>query len=194
MKTTQLAAVLAIAETTFCAGKTQPPVKATVIICLQSDPHFQFGIRPLASAMFGNIGVRIDWRELDSCPEGVGAIRVSASYNSRGSHKLQTLAYAQPFGDSIVVFPDRINELNRAGGPSVLAHVLVHEIAHMLEGIPRHSSSGIMKERWNDHDYQEMRRKPLHFAPDDIELIYSGLKARQSRIAGTLAPGNIAGH
>lgn len=32
--------------------------------------------------MFASIGVRIDWRERDSCPVGVGAIQVRLSYDS----------------------------------------------------------------------------------------------------------------
>jgi hypothetical protein len=42
----------------------------------------------------------------------------------------------------------------------------VHEITHVLEGIDRHSATGIMKDRWDDNDYAEMRRKPLRFAPE----------------------------
>jgi hypothetical protein len=65
----------------------------------------------------------------------------------------------------------------------LLAHVLVHEITHVLEGISRHSATGIMKDRWDDNDYSEMRRKPLRFAQEDVNLIYDGLKARQARVA-----------
>ena len=39
-------------------------------------------VRSLASAVFASIGVRIDWRERDSCPVGVGAIQVRLSYDS----------------------------------------------------------------------------------------------------------------
>src|ERR1035441_2688583 len=45
-----------------------------------------------------------------------------------------------------------------------------------LEGISRHSSTGIMKARLDYHDYFEMRRKPLPFAQEDVNLIYDGLK------------------
>jgi hypothetical protein len=79
-----------------------------------------------------------------------------------------------------------VQELNRNGGPSVLAHVLVHEITHVLEGIDRHSATGIMKDRWDDNDYFEMRRKPLRFAQKDVDLIYDGLKVRQARLATAL--------
>jgi hypothetical protein len=136
------------------------------------------GVRPLAAAMFASLGVRIDWHEQDSCPAGVGALKVRLSYHSTSMRNSEALAFAQPYDGSrsIVVFLNRIQELNRKGGPSVMAHVLVHEITHVLEGIDRHSATGIMKAHWNDQDYFEMRRKPLVFAPEDVNLIYAGLK------------------
>jgi hypothetical protein len=95
------------------------------------------------------------------------------------------------------MFPDRVQELNRSGGPSLLAHVLVHEIAHVLEGIDRHSTSGIMTAEWNDNDFLGMRRKALRFAPEDIDLIYDGLQVRNAHlgaaVAAVVAPAGIAG-
>jgi hypothetical protein len=40
-----------------------------------------------------------------------------------------------------------------------------------------------MKDRWDDNDYSEMRRKPLCFAPEDVDLIYAGLKVPKTRVA-----------
>jgi hypothetical protein len=73
--------------------------------------------------------------------------------------------------------------LNRDRGPNLLAHVLVHEITHILQGISRHSPTGIMKGQWDYDDYFEMSRRPLPFAQKDIDLIYDGLKARRARMA-----------
>src|ERR1019366_7878144 len=39
-------------------------------------PYILIGVRPLASAMFASIAVRIAWHELDTCPAEVGAIQV----------------------------------------------------------------------------------------------------------------------
>jgi len=55
----------------------------------------------------------------------------------------------------------------------VLAHVLVHEITHVLEGIARHSASGIMKARWEGADYERMYFAPLPFAGEDLRLIHA---------------------
>jgi hypothetical protein len=138
--------------------------------------------------MFASIGVRIDWHDRDSCPVGEGAIQVRLSYDPP---KFTALAFAQPHQGTIVVFPDRVHESSRYGGPSVLAHVLVHEITHVLEGIDRHSATGIMKARWDDNDFSEMEYQPLPFAQEDIDLIYAGLKARQARLATAMMSGAL---
>jgi hypothetical protein len=178
MKTTRLVAMLAMAGASLCAGQSAATQKATVTVCMEPDQHVLMGVRPLASAMFASIGVRIDWRERDSCPVGVGAVQVRLSHDSTRVRDsgAEALAFARPYAGTVVVFLDRVQELNRNGGPSVLAHVLVHEITHVLEGIDRHSATGIMKARWNYNDYLEMRRKPLLFAQEDVNLIYDGLK------------------
>jgi hypothetical protein len=155
---------------------------------MDPDPQVLMGVRPLASKMFASIGVRIDWHDRDSCPAGVGAIQVHMSYDPPGIRKFKTLAFAQPYdGNIVVVFPDRVKESNPKVGPPLMAHVLVHEITHVLEGISRHSATGIMKAQWDDNDYFEMRRKPLRFAQEDVDLIYDGLKVRQAPVASAVA-------
>src|ERR1022692_4940389 len=131
MKTTRLVAMLAMAGASLFAGQSAAPQKATVTVCMEPDQHVLMGVRPLASAMFASIGVRIDWRERDSCPAGVGAIQVRLSYNSTGMRNSEALAFAQPYEGTVVVFLDRVQELNRNGVRSVMAHVLVHEITHV---------------------------------------------------------------
>jgi hypothetical protein len=191
MKTTPLVAMVAMAGASLCAGQSAAVQKATVTICLEPDPLVLMGVRPLVSKMFASIAVRVDWHDRDSCPVGVGAIQVRMSHNPPSIRKFKSLAFAQPYEGTIVVFPDRVQELNRNGGPSVLAHVLVHEITHVIEGIDRHSATGIMKDRWDDNDYFEMRRKPLPFAQEDVNLIYDGLQARQGRVA-TAVPAAVS--
>jgi Zn-dependent protease with chaperone function len=178
MEWKRVAVLIAVAGLSLKA-RERPAPKATVMVCMDADQHVLMGVRPLASAMFASIGVRIDWRERGLYPAGKCAIQVQLSYRSAGYGKPKALAYAQPYEGTIVIFLDRVQQLNHEGGPSVLAHVLAHEITHVLEGIDRHSETGLMKETWNNQDYAVMRRKPLPFAPEDIRLIYEGLKARR---------------
>jgi Zn-dependent protease with chaperone function len=187
MKTKRLAAMLIMAGASLCAGQRAVTEKATVVVCMEPDQHVLMGVRPLASAMFASIGVRIDWRERDSCPVGVGAVQVRLSHDSPRIRNSEALAFARPYAGTIVVFIDRVQQLDRQGVRSVMAHVLVHEITHVIEGIDRHSATGIMKAHWNANDYFEMRRKPLPFAQEDVNLIYDALKIPRAAPAATVA-------
>jgi len=150
---------------------------------MNPDQNVQMGVRPIVSTVFGSIGVRIDWREPDSCPAESGAIQVHLSHDAPRIGHSEALAFARPYAGGIVVFLDRVQQLHGAGVRFVMAFVLVHEITHVLEGIERHSATGVMKARWNDSDYFEMRLNRLRFAPEDVDLIYDGLKMRQARVA-----------
>src|SRR6185369_9582631 len=97
-------------------------------------------------------------------------------------------AFARPFADGvdgITVIYERIRTATE--GPtrvqSILAHVLAHEIAHVLIGTAGHAETGIMKAHWNGRDYAAMNVKPLEFTPDDVDMIVKGLNAWKSQIA-----------
>ena len=77
-----------------------------------------------------------------------------------------------------MVFFDRVME--KPGNVSILlGHVIAHEVTHILQGVARHSESGVMKAQWTGADYREMTWEPLQFTDDDVMLIHSGLKVRR---------------
>jgi hypothetical protein len=65
----------------------------------------------------------------------------------------------------------------------LLAHVLVHEITHILQGTEQHSGSGIMKAVWTHQDHLQMLTGALPFTPQDVEMIHRGLAARASGVS-----------
>jgi hypothetical protein len=96
----------------------------------------------------------------------------------------EMLGYALPYeGTRIVVFWERIEATapNRDAA-QLLAHVMAHEIGHVLEGTSRHSASGLMKAHWDKTDVRDLCWKPMPFAEEDIVLIYLGMKERASRV------------
>ena len=138
----------------------------------------------LASRMFADIGVETDWMEranhADSCSRN-DAIVITLSYQSAESDHPGVWGYARPYeGKHIVVFWDRMQrKLPLAQVRFLLAHVLVHEITHVLQGIARHSQTGVMKAYWDEHDiFEMMARRGLGFTELDVTLIYRGLAAR----------------
>jgi len=150
----------------------------------------------IASKMFRNIGVKLEWhsdgRFCEARTDQV--IAVSLSTHTPNNLLPGALAYALPYeGIHIEVFYDRMSNARDDLLPHILAHVLVHETTHILQGMNRHSESGIMKAHWEQDDYSRMDTKPLTFSPADIDMIYKGLDARAShRAPGTLAAANVA--
>jgi hypothetical protein len=133
----------------------------------------------IAAQMFAAIEVQIKWRTKGECAASRDAvIHILLLTGAPPNHYPNALAFAKPFeGRNITVFADRVRD--RADPPRVaackLAHVLVHEITHILQGTDYHAASGIMKAKWNQDDFNNMAWKPLSFTPMDIELIKNGI-------------------
>ncbi len=141
--------------------------------------------------MFREIGVDVRFRNdavrAKSANEACGApIVVELERTGDGARgSVSALAYALPYaasGTAIHVLMDRVaDNLNPNFEMVRLAHVLVHEITHVLEQIDRHSDDGIMKAHWDANDYAHMRSHPLPFAAIDIELIHAGIVNRMQQ-------------
>lgn len=144
----------------------------------------------ITSQIFSDVGVRIDWiapgNELLAAHDGAIIIRFSVQM----PHELEprALALAFPFeGTHIQVFYERVRQMVPPKlVPALLAHVFAHEIGHMLEATDVHSSTGIMKPRWDARDYNQMSPKRLSFTDFDKTLIYRGLDARAERLTADL--------
>jgi hypothetical protein len=155
-----------------------------VVVCLESGIQLEYKVDKaeiLASLMFRQAGVVIEWRaSARACrAQGQRAIVVHLLENAPPDTGLQALARAYPFeGVRFDVFLDRISGARPDPRSVLLAHVLVHEITHILQNAARHSETGVMKAHWGSDDYRQMYFKPLPFTAGDIELIHLGLAAR----------------
>jgi hypothetical protein len=99
--------------------------------------------------MFAAIDVNIRWRHtLVGCR--ADGIQFTFSDRTPETFRPGALAYALPDeGTYIRVFYDRNLQAHETRQTNIMAHVLVHEITHILQGVSRHSESGIMKARWD---------------------------------------------
>jgi hypothetical protein len=179
MKLSGAMAVLAIGTGAWAddPGKMS---KAVVAVCIKpgANPTTLYRGQGVAAQLLKQANLRIEWqRDENVCAAAAHGIVVSVSLSTPGDLHPGALAYALPFERTrIVLFYDRLlNTLGPAGVPSLLGHVLAHEIAHILEGVDQHAPSGIMKARWDAHDYAAMQRGGLRFTGDDIDLIHRGL-------------------
>jgi hypothetical protein len=77
-------------------------------------------------------------------------------------------------GPRIVIFFDRVESLlerQRAPEAKILGYVLAHEIGHALQGVVRHSASGVMRATWTTDDFEQMRKDGMGFTEEDVLLI-----------------------
>lgn len=155
--------------------------------------------RGLANEIFAGVGVKIDWytgQPPRSQRSPQTPIVIEMTTGTPRERLPGALAFALPYeGVHIDVFYDRVHEATEPQlTPNVLAHVLVHEITHILQGTCRHSDTGIMKARWNHNDYMEMRLKPLSFTEEDVQLIRFGVAERANETLIAAAPSLLTWH
>jgi hypothetical protein len=177
--TAAIAMGLALAVSAQATGKVQ--------VCVNSSTHVPFFVmvraETIASQIFATAGVAFEWRDAGSaaCRNSDQALTLVLDFHihTAPSDHPGALAYALPYqGSHIVVLFDRFEW--SAGGPSqvaaILAHVMAHEITHLLEGFARHSETGVMKAHWDGGDLRRMEFKPLPFDLEDVYLIQDGLR------------------
>ncbi len=153
-----------------------------VAVCSELGNGFAIARAQLiAGTIFRNIDVRIDWHRPSACP--TDAIRIDYSYQTAWDFIPEAMAYALPYeGTHIVVFYDRLLRQNGPKHfPEMLGHTMAHEIGHILQGVRRHSDTGIMKAHWTPADCEEMAFHPLAFSPLDARIIHRNLEGRQTR-------------
>jgi hypothetical protein len=190
-----LLAIALLGATGACLKADTAAAERTVPVCITRTSKVPFlgQAQMISSGMFEAIGVTIEWRQDRRPPtcavEPDQPILVTLHFRSDELERPKALAYARPYeGRHIVIFYDRVLKTAPPGMAALLlAHVLVHEITHILQGTCRHSASGVMKARWGPEDFDEMALKPLPFTQIDVVLIQQGLEGRYRRQAGPVS-------
>lgn len=191
----RIAGILVLAGMNVQAARDSPPADVTVYVNGDDFPPIpvDFGARDTVTRMYARIGIRLAWRN-DAPGSGTVSgspvsIQIRFASESPKFASPAALAFARPFADgvnAITVMYQRIRMA--AGGParaqSILAHVLAHEIGHVLQSTDWHAQTGVMKAHWNGTDLVAMGKKPLEFTPYDVHLIVKGLAAWKSPTAG----------
>ena len=172
------AASLALMLPLILEAKMSKPV-VTVCVNPGANPTVLYRAQGAATQLLKQADVRIEWRNDErACRTADHGIVVGVSLATPRDLHPGALACAFPFERTrIVLFYDRVlKTLEPAGVPSLLGHLLAHEIVHILQGVDQHAPSGIMKPRWDAQDYAEMQRGRLRFTDEDIASIHRGLE------------------
>jgi hypothetical protein len=140
-----------------------------------------------SAIIFKDIGVKLRWQRgavpVVSPAGACGApIVIRFEPTANGAASSSALAYAMPYAESgtaVHVILDRVFPCPEENPRSMLlAYVLTHEIAHVLEQVSRHSTEGIMKANWDTHDLWYIEWRSLPFAAEDVEMIHQGIAFR----------------
>ena len=181
MKTWAAMVLILVSAGTADAAKKSLSQEETVTVCMGTPIPGVPAAQSVASGMFAKIGVRIHWVKYGNCvPE---AIRITFQTLNDVGPEPEALAYALPYqGRDIVVLYGRIRRFGKDLETNLLAHVLTHEITHILQGVARHSEAGVMKASWTYDDHTLMlHNKPLPFTALDTALIHAGIDSRTAR-------------
>ena len=192
-----LAGVLAQGAMAVDLKSGAKPVTSQVIVYVRTDNLLiaELGrAQQTAVKVFAGIGVPVVFRSgaLGKSAEGAFSIELQLDAKAPAQLHAGALAFATPFrvsGTRIRIFCDRVRNASPESGPGIaLGYVMAHEIAHVLEGVSRHSVEGIMKAHWEKPDYRQMKSLALLFDPADDELIHEGLERRVALAVRADAP------
>ena len=138
----------------------------------------------MASSMLQQAGVTIAWQCPGPRASGVPRtwLRIELVEGNPDERRPGVLAVSYPYAGcskGITVFYDRIQSLARGTNrqSALLAYVLVHEITHVIQGVNRHSQTGVMKARWSEEDRAAIFERRLGFEEHDAWLMRQGLAA-----------------
>jgi hypothetical protein len=140
-----------------------------------------------ASEILAGIGVSVQWKPdkprsaVRCASQADRAVEMTILRDVPDEFHAGARAIADVRAGSITMFYGRMSDVAinwHTLLPTFLAHVMAHELTHVLQRVCRHSDSGIMKARWTIHDYHVMEERPLEFTPADVALIHAGLIAR----------------
>jgi hypothetical protein len=157
----------------ICVNTDRFPRDADWALALKSAEN-------LSSRMLASAAVALEWHPEEDAPCRKGdqarTVMLEFARGTPDAGHLDAFAYASPHYRIRVLLDSVLKwSTNKTQMPAVLAHVMTHEITHVLQGTGRHSETGVMKAHWDPQDFMRMAWKPLPFEPMDIVWIRRGL-------------------
>lgn len=142
----------------------------------------------LTMDLYQDIGVALKWEDGRARRSRANCVEILVQFESHVEPTVMAgaLAYATPYQVNDVrihVFIDRVLRGQQTGAlaEANLGYVLAHEIGHALEGVSRHSGSGVMQSHTPRPD---LLRNRMMFAREDVTLIHDGLLKRLEQAGG----------
>ncbi|MCC6391759.1 MAG: hypothetical protein IT167_14260 [Bryobacterales bacterium] len=181
-----VAALLTIATSTAKGGPAGRTLKVYVIPAPDVPMTIVGPAKETVRKIYSRVGILVQYSPV--FPKGGQAhremamvVRISTDCDEPPQGGI---AVAQPYeGSWIQVRYNRVKwaAKNPVFTSTLLGYVMAHEIAHNLQGIARHSDTGIMKARWSAEEYTRITVHELRFDPHDVHLIDLGWQSRHAR-------------
>jgi hypothetical protein len=173
---------------------TAPAIYGEPIVTVYIPPVFDELVdqafrtaRLVVNETYAEIGIRVVWRSTRTFHSGCSRrpletrIVVALLSTAPDGITSQALAFSEPYanqGPCVNLVMDRIRPAianNPRSTGLLLGNALAHEIGHILQGITRHSDTGMMKARWSPEDIRSLLNGHLHFTAYDAEMILQTL-------------------
>ena len=167
----------------------RPVVEVFIPSFMDRNLNRAFGqARGIVDEAYAEIGVQVVWRSINRAPSGCAKkpghrqIVLELLSGNPTDRNASALAFAKPYleeGPCVTLLIDRLKvevDRNPQSTGMLLGHVLAHEIGHVLQGIARHSETGLMKERWSEREIRDMWKGRLGFTEHDKESILGPLQ------------------
>ncbi len=138
------------------------------------SPATLFGARADVTRLFRDAGVDLRWVSsgaeivLELCV-GRDARVLATSRHTLGQAVIDSDTHT---GRLAYVFPERISDVATVAGlepPSILGHVMAHEIAHLLGVV--HAEGGLMRAGWTRPELTLVSYGLLDFSPAEREVL-----------------------
>lgn len=138
--------------------------------------------RIVAASVLRRAGVTLQWTG------SAATVHVHLAERAPDDLPSGALAIAYPYSGcskAITVYADRVRQLT--GGrfgedAAMLGYVLAHEFVHVMQGVDRHSHTGVMKARWTLQDRAAIFSGALDFDSEDLYLVRRGLALGPCRL------------
>jgi hypothetical protein len=194
---------IALALVTMSPFANHPAAGSLTVCVVMSGTALIEPATAVAGRAFRKSGLTITWHCPPTLPPDAPRTWLPVALRDETPEDLMpgALAVSYPYAGcskGITVFADRVRGL--AGGrgreSALLGYVLAHEIAHVAQGLARHSETGVMKARWNKDDMAAIFERRLGFEQHDAELVRQGLAAgvcgRATTVSARFGPGSAS--
>jgi hypothetical protein len=183
------------------AFPTEPHITVRLLNHGVAPPQVIAQAQDFVDHIFSAAGIKIRWQECAApkCapPESPAIIAVKINSDASPRSRRSALGVSLPGvlgGNRIGVFYSRIETVSRdttvslgASPGEILAHVIAHEMGHLLLNWKTHSQTGVMRDPWRMVEFSLMRSRKLFFTRHETGRMRRAVQGRNdsaARVAG----------